>query len=232
MIKFVRIASFLLAAIITIISIFYLNPEEELALARAAYKSGDMDQAVRNARRASSASNDDKEKISALYIQARAASKLNWTKKSVDYLDKILSINQEHLSSLLFRGQLLQQLGHNKEALIDLNHGLDLGKGNMSSNQYAYFLSKRGLAHLALKQNSEAEEDAREAIADAPKLPDGYLLMSHVMEEKEEHKEAFRACEKAYQLSVERDKYSILTPEGRELSQRVVDLKVKYLLAK
>ncbi len=232
MIKFVRILTFLLAAVITVISIFYVDSEQQLAEAKAAYRTGDMDQAIRKARRASYAFNDDDGKISALYIQARAASKLSWTKKSVDYLDELLSINQEHLSGLLFRGKLLQQLGQNKEALNDLNHGLELGKGNISNNQYAYFLSKRGLVYLALKQNNKAEEDAQEAITKAPKLPDGYLLMSHVMEEKDEQKEALRACEKAYQLSVERDKYSILTPKGQELTQRLVDLKVKYLHSK
>ncbi len=232
MIKFVRIASFLIAAIITVFSIFLVDGEQELAGARSAYRSGDMDQSLRKARWANQAFSDVDKKADAYYLQAKAASKMNWSKKSKDYLDKLLFLDNKNIRGLLFRGEIALQLGQNKNALLDLDRGITFASGKIKPNKLAYFLSKRGLAHLALNQTNEAEVDARQAIKLSTNLPEAHDLMSKVFEEKGDIKNALKECEKTYQLSIEKNKLSFMTSEGQKLSERLVDLRVKALLAK
>lgn len=232
MIKFVRIASFLVSVVITVFSIFFIDSEKELADAQLAYQSGDMDQALRKARRANRAFSDEQRKVSAFYVQAKAANQMNWTEKSKDYLDELLSLQPDHVSGLLFRGEIEVELGDNTSALQDMNSGLELAEENISDNSVAYALSKRGLAYLALNQVENAEDDAQKAIQLSKKLPEAYDLLSRVMEQKEEYKAAVEACETAYKLLNEQDSYAVVSPEGRQLSDRLVDLKVKYLQSK
>lgn len=229
MIKFVRIASFLLAAVITVFSMFYIDAEQELAQANSAFRSGDMDQALRKARRANRAFSENDRKVQAFYLQARAATEMDWTEKAKDYLDELLSLDQENMSGLLYRGEIALQLGQNESALRDLDKGITLASGNMKQNDLAYSLSKRGLVHLNLNQTNEAETDARKALQLAANLPEAHDLMSKVFEEQGEIKKALVECERAYQLSIEKDKLSFMTPEGQKLSDRLVDLRVKAL---
>lgn len=230
MIKFVRVASFLIAVVVTIFSIFFIDAEHELAQARSAYRSGDMDQALRKARRANRAFSDNDKKVSAYYVQARAAEEMNWTEKAKKYLDRLLALDDENMGGLLFRGELELKLGENKSALTDLNKGIALAKEtNISDSNLAYSLSKRGLAHLALNQTAEAQTDAKEALQLSANLPEANDVMSRVFEKKGEIKKALAACERAYQLSIEKNKLSFMTPEGQKLSERLVDLRVKAL---
>lgn len=230
MINLVRILTFLLAVVITIFSIFYIDSEREFATAQVAFRSGDMDQALRKARRANRAFSENEKKVSAYYLQARAAFKMNWTEKSKDYLDALLSLDQENIRGLLFRGEISYQLGENEKALFDLDKGIALATGNVNQNSLAYFLSKRGLVHLSLKQLNDAEVDAKEAIKLSTNLPEVHDLMSKVFEEKGDIKNALAECELAYNLSIAKDKLSFMTPKGRKLSDRLVDLKVKTQL--
>lgn len=232
MIKFVRIASFLIAVVVTVFSIFFIDAGQELAQARAAYRSGDMDQALRKARRANQAFSNDEKKVSAYYLQARAAEKMNWIEKAKDYLDALLSLDPNNTSGLLFRGEISLQLGQNENALRDLDKGIKQAAGNLKANDLAYSLSKRGLAHLALNQSNEAETDARKALRLSAKLPEAHDLMSRVYEEDGEIKKALAECERAYQLSIEKNKLSFMTPEGQKLSDRLVNLRVKALQSK
>jgi hypothetical protein len=66
----------------------------------------------------------------------------------------------------------------------------------------------------------------------ANELPEAHDLMSKVLEEKGDIKQALEECEKAYQLTIKKDKMLIFTPEGQKLSDRLVALKVKYLQSK
>ncbi len=232
MIKFVRIATFLIAAVVTVVSIFYVDAEQELADARLAYKSGDMDQALRKARRANFAFSDKEKKATAYYLQAQAASKRNWIQKAKDYLDKLLSLDSENRNGLLFRGEINLKLEQYENAVLDLDKGLTLAASKIKPNTLAYFLSKRGLSHLALNQVKKAELDARKAVELSARLPEAHDLMSKVLEEKGDIKEALQECDLAYKLTIEKNKLSIFTPEGRELSDRLVELKVKYLQSK
>lgn len=233
MIKFVRIASFLIAAVITVFSIFYIDADQEFAQAQSAYRSGDMDQALRKARRANRAFSDDGKKTSAYYVQARAAAKMNWTDKAQDYLDELLSLDAENINGLLFRGELSLQLGENQAALEDLDKGITLAKGkNISEHNLASSISNRGLVHLNLNQTTEAEADARKALQLSANIPEAHDLMSKVLEKKGDIKSALDECEKAYELTIEKDKMLIFTPKGQELSDRLVALKVKYLQSK
>ncbi|WP_297085859.1 tetratricopeptide repeat protein [uncultured Draconibacterium sp.] len=232
MIKFVRIVSFLIAVLVTVVSIFFIDAEQELSEAQAAYRSGDIDQAIRKARRANHAFSDNNKKTSAYYVQAKAAAQMNWTNKSADYLDDLLRLNPEHVSGLLLRGEIRIQQGDNSGALEDINKGLELASENISGNRLAYALSKRGLAFLALNQVDNAENDARKAIQLSAKLPEAYDLMSRVMEQKGDFERAVAACDKAYKLLLEKDRFAMITPEGQQLSERLVHLKVKYLQSK
>jgi tetratricopeptide (TPR) repeat protein len=232
MIKFVRIASFLLAAVITVFSIFYIDAEQEFMKAESAYRSGDMDQALRNARRANRAFSESDKKVDAYYLQAHAASKMNWNKKAKDYLDELLSLDPESLNGLLFRGEIEFQLGQNERALLDLDKGISLATGKINDEVLAYSLSKRGLVYLALNQIAEAETDARKALQFATNLLEAHDLMSRVYEKNGDIKMALQECEKTYQLSIEKNSLSFMTPEGQKLSDRLVDLRVKALHAK
>ncbi len=232
MIKFVRIASFLIAAVITVFSIFYIDADQELAQANSAFRSGDMDQALRMARRANRAFSENDRKVKAYYLQARAASEMNWTEKSKDYLDELLSLDQENVSGLLFRGEIALRLGQNESALRDLDKGIALASENINQNNLAYSLSKRGLVHLNLNQINEAEVDAENALQLSANMPEAHDLMSKVFEGKGDIKRALNECEKAYQLTIAKNKMSIFTPEGQELSNRLVALKVKNLQSK
>lgn len=232
MINLVRILTFIVAVVITIYSIFYIDADWELAQAKQAYKVGDMDQALRMARRANRAFYKDDKKIAAFYLQARAASKMNWDKKAKVYLDRLLSIDEENTRALLYRGELEFQLGKNQDALCDLNKGLNTAPDNISVKTRVYYLTQRGLTYLALNQPIKAENDAVKAINLAEKLPEAHDLMSKVFEEKGEIKKALDECERAYKLSIEKNKLSFMTPEGRILSDRLVNLRGKYLLSK
>lgn len=232
MIKFVRILSFIIAAIIIVISIFYIDAEHEFTQAQSAYKSGDMDQALRKARRANRAFSEDDKKADAYYLQARAASKMNWNKKAKNYLDRLLVLDTENTGGLLFRGEIQHQLGENQDALIDLNKGLSLASGKSANKTLAHYHTQRGLTFLSLNQINEANKDALDALNFEASLPAAHDLMSKVFEEKGDLKKALEECEKAYKLSQEKDQLSFMTPEGRKLSDRVIDLKGKYLLSK
>lgn len=232
MVKFVRIASFLIAVVVTVFSIFIIDAEHELAQARSAFRSGDIDQALRKARRANRAFSEDEKKVSAYYLQARAAAKMNWIDKAKDYLDDLLTLDKENVSGLLFRGEIALQLDQNEDALSDLDKGILLASENIKPNDLAYYLSKRGLVHLNLNQINEAATDARNAINLSDKLPEAHDVMSKVWEELGEIKNALESCERAYQLSINKNKLSFMTPEGQELSDRLVDLRVKALRVK
>ena len=232
MIKFVRIASFLLAAVITVFSIFFIDAEQELAQAQQAFRGGDMDQALRKARRANRAFSENDKKVSAYYVQARAAAKMSWTEKAENYLDKLLALDNENIGGLLFRGEIALKLGENRQALQDLDKGITLASGKIKENDLAYSLSKRGLVHLNLNRTSEAEADARKALQLSANLPEAHDLMSRVWEKQGDIKKALAECERAYQLSIAKNKLSFMTPEGQKLSDRLVDLKVKALQTK
>ncbi len=229
MINLVRITTFIVAIAMTLFSMFHIDANQELALAHRAYSKGDMDQAMRMARRANRASSETNKKTEAFYLQAQAASKLNWTKEAKAYLDQLLLLDQEHTQALLFRGELEYQLGEHQKALRDFDAGLPLASESMSSKTQAYFLTKRGLTLLALNQIEKAQSDALMALELATNLPEAHDLMSKVSEVKGDIKKALDECEQAYQLSLEKDKRSFMTPEGRKLSDRLLNLKVKYL---
>lgn len=232
MIKLVRILTFLLAAAITVLSLFFIDAEHEFAKAKLAFRSGDMDQALRKARRANRAFSEDKKKVQAYYLQARAAAEMNWTEKAKDYLDGLLSVDEQNTSGLLFRGEIALQLGENEKALRDLDKGITQASGTIQPNYLAYFLSKRGLAYLKLNQTQEAETDARKALQLSANLPEAHDLLSKVWEEQGKIKKALAECERAYQLSIEKNIRSFMTPEGQQLSDRLVNLKIKALHSK
>ncbi len=229
MIRTLRILTFLIAVVFIILSIFYVNTGTELAWAHRAYRSGDMDQALRLARRAKFASDDIGEKTEALYLLAQASSKMEQTDIANKYLDQLLSLDPGNINALLFRGEIEYILGDSQPALRDLNKGLNGPLENLSKSTQAYYYAQRGLTHLALHDTDKAEEDACTATALDPELPDAWDLMSKVLEVRGDIKGAYKACEKAYNLSITRNKLSFMSPKGRKLSDRLVKLRVKLL---
>ena len=229
MIKFVRIFTFLLAAIFTVVSIFYMDSEQEFAMAQQAFRKGDYDQALRLARRANHAFSIDANKTEAYYLQALAADKMGWTGKAAYYLDKLLSLDSVNAKALLLRGELNYRQGKYKNALKDLNKGLKLASNKFAKNKKAYYYSQRGLTYLSINKIEEAEKDAYKALSLVEKLPEAHDLMSKVYEQKGNIILALEECEKAYQLYIEKDKLSFMTPKGKALSERLVDLRVKKL---
>ncbi len=232
MINFIRITSFLVAIVILLSSVFYIDAEQELAQAQQAFNQGDMDQTLRLARRANFASSDNNIKISAYYLQAKAAAKMQQTNTGKAYLDQLLSLDPNNIKAILFRGKLQLQLGDHQNAITDLNKGLTLASGKFHRKTIAYYHTQRGYAYLGLKLLTEAKKDAHTAIKSSLKLPEAHDLLSKVLEKKGDIKGALDECELAYNLSIERHKTFFMTPEGRKLSDRLVNLKVKYLMAK
>ncbi len=232
MINFIRIVTFIVAVVITVFSIFNIDAETELAQAHSAFRAGDMDQALRMARRANRAFSESDKKVEAYKLQAEAAMEMDWNSKAKVYLDRLLSIDAQNAGALLLRGQLNRQLGNYNLALADLDKGLMRASDNISMNKRAYYYTQRGLVYLALQDLSKASGDAIVAINLSENLPEAHDLMSKVFEQKGDIKKALDECERAYKLSIERDKLSFTTPEGRILSDRLVHLRGKYLLSK
>lgn len=232
MVNFIRIVSFLIAILIAVISIFYIDAEQELARAQRAFDLKDMDQSLRMARRANAAFSENDKKVDAYFLQARAAAKMDRIEKAKTYLDRMLSINQNNPQGLLFRGKIEVLLGENQLAVNDINKGFELAADKFSKPTMAYYLTQRGYANLALNQINEAEKDAQKAMNFMPKLSISYDLMSKVLEQRGDIKGALDECEKAYNLAKERNQLFFTTPEGRELSDRYINLQTKYLLSK
>ncbi len=232
MINFIRIVTFIVAVVITIISIFYIDAEKELTQAKQAYRVGDMDQTLRLARRANRAFSENDKKVDAYFLQAKAAAQMDWDKTAKTYLDRLRSIEPESAGALLLRGKLNRQLGNYKLAVADIDKGLIRASDNITTDARAYYHTQRGLAHLALKQTSKAYDDAIIAINLSGKLPEAHDLMSKVFEKKGDIKKALDECELAYKLAIEKDKLSFMTPEGQKLSDRLVELRGKYLIIK
>ena len=228
MINFIRILTIIIASIVTVTSIFYIDTNEELKKAHIAYRSGDMDQTLRMARRAGTLSSVQAEKTDALLLQARAAEKMGWFKKALDYLNQLLETDNDNVLALLIRGKLENKLVEHQKALKDLNRAFNSGK-KISDKTTAKYLTQRGIANLALKKVNDAEKDAHKAIEINKKLPEAHDLLSRIYENKGMLKEALKECDQAYQLSLERDRLFFTNPEGRKLSDRLVDLKVKNL---
>jgi tetratricopeptide (TPR) repeat protein len=212
----------------TIISIVYIDGEQELLQAQQAFNQKDMDQSLRMARRANISFSDPKQKIDAYYLQAKAATKMNRVKTAKSYLDQILMLDQNNTKGLLFRGKILVQLGENEKAIDDLNKGLILAIGKFGKQSMAYYRAQRGYAYLALKQGDNAKKDAEVAINLKSKLPEPHDLMSRILEQHGDIKGALEQCEVAYQLSSAHNKLFFTTPKGRKLSDRRINLKVKY----
>lgn len=232
MINFVRALTFIIALVITISSIFYIDSEQELAKANQAFRAGDMDQTIRLSRRSQLTSSDKNNRIKAFYLQAKAAVKMNWIEKAKFYLDQALSLDSENVNVLLFRGKINQLLGKSNDALGDFNKGLSLASENYSINTLAFYHTQRGLTHINLNNINEAENDAIKALELKENLPEAHDLMSKVFEQKGNIKKSLEECELAYQLFLKRDNRSFMTAEGRELSNRLVELKIKNLQAK
>ncbi len=230
MIRTVRILTLSAAVIFLIVSIFYINPDRELARARHAYRSGDLDQTLRLARRVSFASSDENIKTEAYYLQAKASAKMDRLDIAKKYLDRLLELDPQNIRALLYRGELEYLLGDSQQAIYDLNNGLNGSLDFLPKSRQAYFYAQRGLAHLTLQQTKKAEKDASIALQLDPVLPEAWDLMSRVLEARGDIKGALEACEKAYNLSIARDKLSFLTPKGRNLSDRLVKLRAQYLL--
>jgi tetratricopeptide (TPR) repeat protein len=229
MIHIIRTLTFLIAIAFIIASIFYANPDRELTGAHQAYQLGDMDQTLRLARRAYFSSENDQKKTDALYLVAKASNKMGRIDVAKKYLDKLLALDPTNIRTLLYRGELEYLLGDTRQALSDLNKGLNGSIENLSKSTQAYYHAQRGLSYLTLQNTDKAEEDAHTAMALDPELPDAWDLMSKVLEVREDIKGAYEACEKAYNLSIARNKLSFMSPKGRKLSDRLVKLRVKLI---
>jgi len=106
MVNFIRISSILIAIIMIISSIFYIDGEQELSQAQQAFNKGDMDQALRMSRRSNFAFSDNSQKIAAYYLQAKAATKMDRISTAKGYLDQLLSLDKNNIKGLLFRGKV------------------------------------------------------------------------------------------------------------------------------
>ncbi len=231
MIKFIRILTIIIALAVIVIGVFFVNPDKEMEKAYAAYRAGDMDQAIRMGRRTAIFSSGNEQKADALLLMSRAAEKMNWTHKAVDYLNRLLSVDNENIIALMRRGKLENDLGEYQKALVDLDKAFNSGV-QISVKTSAKYLTQRGFSYLALKILDKAEKDAVTAIKFNEDFPEAHDLLSKVYETKGLMRESLRECELAYQLSLKKDKLFFTTPEGKKLSDRLVKLRALNLHSK
>lgn len=226
MINFIRIITFVVAVAILFFGFFYINPEEELEKAHRAFYAGDMDQTLRLAGRADFAFKEDAGKTEALFLQAQAAIKMDWNKKAKDYLDELLSIDGNNIQALFLRGKLENKSGNYEDAIADFKRGFNLN-GKVSDQTKAYYHALFGMALLSSGDLDKADEQAVKSLKLNNTLPEAHDLKSKIYEKRGDIRKALEECEKAYQMSSDRNKLFFTTPEGRELSDRLVDLRVK-----
>ncbi len=230
--RLVRIFTFISAIILLVISIFYVDANRELARAHIAYRACDTDQALRLSRRVSFSFAGKNQKTEALYLAAKTAAGAGRINIAEKYLNRLLRSDPVNTLALLYRGEIECLLGKYQKSIADLNKGLRKSQDNISGSKQAHYLTQRGLAFLATGETAKAEKDAQTALSLDSGLPDAWDLKSKILETKNDIQGAYLACQKAYDLSIARNKLSFMTPKGRKLSDRLVKLKAQSILEK
>lgn len=197
MITKVRVMSFLVAIVIVFFSVFWVDPAEELALARYAVRHYDDDQAMRHARRVAWG-NDQTLTQSAYAIELTIAT----DRKQYDYalrvLNKWLDSNPECVNCYLRRGDIYYQKKQFKQALDNFNQGL--GLLDTIENKYSYYFTRRGLAQVALGNLALASRDAKTALSLNNASPLAHFLMSQLLNLGGDIKGAAEQAKIAYDL--------------------------------
>jgi tetratricopeptide (TPR) repeat protein len=226
MIKTVKIITFIAALLLLLLSIFYINPEEEMARARTAYKLHDFDQSMRFARRAK-VFLSAKDKTFAYLLISRSAVKMKRADVALYYLDEALKTNPKNSAVLLFKGDTELRAGYLKQAAADISKGLEFGGDSLADKHKAYYMARRGIAYALDQDTAAAEQNMIKAFAFYPLLPEAFELKSYVLENKSEVSGALKALEKAHKLYLERNSLYFMSDDGRKLSERFIDLRVK-----
>jgi tetratricopeptide (TPR) repeat protein len=217
--------STLVASLVFVLgSALCFDPERDLEAARRGFRSGDMDQAMRLARRAAFFGDDDG---AALHLVARAAERLGRPGRARDVLDRLLVVHPEHARALLFRGELRMEGDDLNGALSDLNRGLTLvqNKGAGWPRSMAGYLARRGMVLHDLGKREEALRDLTTAMSMGGKDPWPHLLASRIFEDRGRFMEALQEHEKGLVLLRARNRNFFLVPKYGHLTRRLVYLR-------
>ena len=229
--KKIRIITFIAAVFLLVLSIFYVNPEEEMARAKAAYESHDFDQSMRLARRAKLFFSQ-KDKVLAALLISRSAVKMKKPGVALNYLDEAQKEDPKNSAVFLFKGDIELKAGYLKQAAADISKGLELGGETIADKYKAYFIARCGIAYALDKNTAVAEKNMIKAFTLYPSLPEAFQLKSYVLENKGEISGALKALEKANKLYLDRNSLYFMSDDGQKLSNRLIDLRVKNLQKK
>ena len=205
MIKIVRIVTFLVAFFAIIISVTYVNPKKEINYAYSAYKIGDFDQAMRNARRAFLFTHDKKIKISALLLESDICISQNRYDKALGYLNKSLKVCSRCTQCLLKRGFVYFVLGKYNLSVKDIESGLKSIK-TIPKNRLSYYLSIKGLSYCKIHLYKKAKNCMNKAFELDTENPVAYILAGCLLKDNNRY-EAYKNTKKAFSLGIKKFSY-------------------------
>ena len=215
MINVVRITTFLIACVLLLGSIFFVDADHELKMAHLAYRHFDMDQAMRHARRAVlSAGDNTKVEMGALGLEVKIAGKLHREDNALDYLNRMITLSPECASCYRARGDMLYARGMYQKAVDDLSLGLRRSDA-LSDTKRAYFHARRGLALLELGRTDKAQRDVFVALEMDKSSPRAHFLKSKILRSLGDGKGAIKEARIAYGLGIQKNSF-FSSPEGEE----------------
>ena len=203
--------------------VFDFHPAGEIKAARVAYRAGDLDTALRLARRAAFASGDRAIAAEALALRARAA----WTEGRADEGRRLAAgVLADYPASpwgYLLRAEQKGETGDWPGVLADINAALEREHG-LSARDLAPFRLLRAKAFLELNQPAEAEAEAQAAAKADRSNPEVYLLLSYIHEKQGRLQDARWDAGKAIRLA-EQQAHTIFTPgKGNKYTDRILEL--------
>lgn len=228
MIKVIRVCLLIGALIFAVTMVFDHDPQKDIRVAWKAYRSGDMDSALRLARLAALLS-DEKSQIwqASHELQARASLKLGNTQHAREVLDDLLAANPDHRGGLQLRGKIRLASGDAQGALKDLERIRPQSGNAKPSPVMAEALAERAKALLQVGDVKNAYEAARSAYGAAPGSWNTQYAMSLVLEKQGKLRLALQLAERAIR-SRNRAQYGFyLKPEGKRWTYRMIQLREK-----
>ena len=228
MITILRVCFLIGALIFAVTMVFDHDPVKDMRVAWSAYRSGDMDSAMRLARLSALLSDQESKTWQASHeLQARASLKLGNSQYARKVLDDLLAENPNHGGGLQLRGKIKLASGDARGALVDLQriYPQTMAGNAKPSPMMAEALAERAKALLQVGDVDNAYTDARAAYEAAPGSWNTQYAMSLVLEKQGRLQQALQLTEKAIR-SRNRAQYGFyLKPEGKRWTYRMIKLR-------
>ncbi|NCC25897.1 MAG: tetratricopeptide repeat protein [Deltaproteobacteria bacterium] len=228
MMRKVALVTFLGALVFVFGAAFGFDPARDLKAAGLLSRAGDLDQAMRLARRALFFGNAT-EQIQALGLLAGAAEKSGRLDRAESYARRLLTLDAGNPRGHLLMGEFRMRSGDPAGALAFLDLGLELAGGESRNRpkSMAPHLARRGLALFELGRVEEAGRDADMAMALDPRDPAPHFLVGRLFEAEGLYLEALEEWELGVALLKDRDRYFFLNSEGEGVIEQLILLRMK-----